>query len=165
MRDSVRANITFGAEYDEAHYRRALRMAALETDVEQMSHRDHTDVGESGCLLSGGQRARVAFARAVYAAADTMYLEDIFAAVDQPTSAALWASLVELHESGSTIVLVTNQAALFGRPEVGKLTPYSVAASTPTPRVLLAPFPPAPTQPPTDPLFLSPSLTPPIPHR
>ena len=61
-------------------------------------------------MLSGGQRARVALARALYAQPDSLYLEDIFAAVDQPTAAILWGTLCELHTLGVTIVLATNQA-------------------------------------------------------
>jgi putative ABC transport system ATP-binding protein len=61
-------------------------------------------------MLSGGQRARVALARALYAEPDSLYLEDIFAAVDQPTAATLWGTLCELHAFGVTIVLATNQA-------------------------------------------------------
>ena len=64
----------------------------------------------SGVMLSGGQRARVALARALYAEPDSLYLEDIFAAVDQPTAATLWGTLCELHAFGVTIVLATNQA-------------------------------------------------------
>ena len=64
----------------------------------------------SGVMLSGGQRARVALARALYAQPDSLYLEDIFAAVDQPTAAILWGTLCELHTLGVTIVLATNQA-------------------------------------------------------
>ena len=64
----------------------------------------------SGVMLSGGQRARVALARALYAEPDSLYLEDIFAAVDQPTAANLWGTLCELHAFGVTIVLATNQA-------------------------------------------------------
>ena len=88
MRDTVRRNITFGLIYDAQRYNTAVARAALQSDLTALSDGDDTNVGESGVMLSGGQRARVAFARALYAVAEcerecTLYLEDIFAAVDQ----------------------------------------------------------------------------------
>ena len=82
MRESVRRNVLFGQPFEAARYERSLAMAALEPDLRAMPRGDETDVGEGGHALSGGQRARVAFARAVYAEAEALFLDDIFAAVD-----------------------------------------------------------------------------------
>ena len=45
-------------------------------------HSDLTLVGERGVTLSGGQKARVALARAVYSEADVYFLDDPLSAVD-----------------------------------------------------------------------------------
>ena len=121
LRDTVAENVTFGLPYEEGRYREALRGAALEADVSRMPLGDQTDAGEGGAMLSGGQRARVALARALYARADAMYLEDVFASVDAPTCAALWQTLCTLHAAGVTIVLATNHSSLFACSEVGRL--------------------------------------------
>ena len=63
----------------------------------------------------------VAAAAVLYSGAEIALLEDIFAAVDGNTSRLLWATLCQMHAAGTTIVLVTNQARLFGLPEVGKI--------------------------------------------
>jgi ABC-type multidrug transport system fused ATPase/permease subunit len=91
MRESVRRNVLFGQPFEAARYERALAMAALEPDLRAMPRGDETDVGECGHALSGGQRARVAFARAVYAEAEALFLDDIFAAVDAQVGRRLWA--------------------------------------------------------------------------
>ena len=121
MRDTIRSNVTFGAPYDVGRYDHAIKRAALGSDLAILPEGDETDVGEGGSNLSGGQRARVAFARALYAQADCAMLEDIFAAVDAATSALLWRTLCDLHEAGVTIVLSTNQAHLFSQPEVSRV--------------------------------------------
>ena len=64
---SVRSNILLGAPAaDEEEYRRVLSACALDHDLEQWPAGDATLVGERGVALSGGQRARIALARAAY---------------------------------------------------------------------------------------------------
>lgn len=82
MGATVRDNITFGLEYDEKFYRQVLYACALEPDLKILPMGDMTEIGERGVSLSGGQRARVALARACYARADIYLLDDPLAAVD-----------------------------------------------------------------------------------
>jgi ATPase subunit of ABC transporter with duplicated ATPase domains len=58
---------------------------ALEQDMKLLPAGDHTEVGEQGIALSGGQRARVTLARAVYSQAQTVLLDDVLAALDVHT--------------------------------------------------------------------------------
>ncbi|CAE8584151.1 unnamed protein product, partial [Polarella glacialis] len=66
---SLRDNILFGLSMDSHRYQQALEAAALELDLETLQAGDLTDIGERGINLSGGQKARVALARCLYAAA------------------------------------------------------------------------------------------------
>ncbi|KAG1776029.1 P-loop containing nucleoside triphosphate hydrolase protein [Suillus placidus] len=95
---TVRDNILFSHEYDEVFYNLVIEgmymincvrfgltfstACALKPDLELLSQGDLTEVGEKGITLSGGQRARVALARAIYARADLVLLDDVLAAVD-----------------------------------------------------------------------------------
>lgn len=72
---SVRDNITFGAEFDRERYTRVVRSCALKPDFEQFADGDATLIGERGTNLSGGQRARIGLARAVYVDAEVYLLE------------------------------------------------------------------------------------------
>lgn len=63
---SVRQNILFGQSFQKARYMEVCRVCALERDISLFPHGDKTVVGERGVSLSGGQRARINLARAVY---------------------------------------------------------------------------------------------------
>ncbi|KAK1994100.1 hypothetical protein LX36DRAFT_660894 [Colletotrichum falcatum] len=79
---TVKENIIFGYRYDPDFYEKTVRACALVTDFAQLPDGDETVVGERGISLSGGQKARVALARAVYARADIYLLDDVLSAVD-----------------------------------------------------------------------------------
>ncbi|KAF2672384.1 ABC transporter family protein [Microthyrium microscopicum] len=80
---SVRDNVLFGHHYDAAFYQATIKACALVEDLAVLPDGDRTEVGEKGISLSGGQKARLQLARAVYARADVYLLDDILSAVDQ----------------------------------------------------------------------------------
>ena len=63
-------------------YRHVLEVCCLGPDLAMMDAGDATEIGEKGINLSGGQKARVGLARAVYSDADVLLLDDVLAAVD-----------------------------------------------------------------------------------
>lgn len=82
MNATIRENIVFGYKYDSNFYEKTVKACALLDDFAQLPDGDETVVGERGISLSGGQKARVALARAVYARADIYLLDDVLSAVD-----------------------------------------------------------------------------------
>ncbi|KAI0128475.1 P-loop containing nucleoside triphosphate hydrolase protein [Xylariales sp. AK1849] len=82
MNATVKENIIFGHRYDSNFYEKTVQACALLDDFNQIPDGDETVVGERGISLSGGQKARVALARAVYARADIYLLDDCLSAVD-----------------------------------------------------------------------------------
>lgn len=78
---TVRQNIIFGQAYDRQRYHRVTKACALLSDFEQLPQGDLTIVGDRGSSLSGGQRARINLARAVYRQADIYLLDDPLSAV------------------------------------------------------------------------------------
>ncbi|KAJ8922563.1 hypothetical protein NQ315_007593 [Exocentrus adspersus] len=79
---TIRDNILFGRPFDDSKYRSVLFACGLIDDVQQLPAGDMTTVGEGGSTLSGGQKARVALARAVYQDKSVYFLDDILSAVD-----------------------------------------------------------------------------------
>ncbi|KAJ9591425.1 hypothetical protein L9F63_002031, partial [Diploptera punctata] len=106
---SVRQNILFGEAMNRERYRKVVRVCALERDFELLPHGDKTIVGERGITLSGGQRARVNLARAVYKEADIYLLDDPLSAVDTHVGRHLFEDCINDFLQDKTRILVTHQ--------------------------------------------------------
>eukprot|EP00935_MAST-01C_sp_MAST-1C-sp1_P001881 g1881.t1 len=107
---TVRDNILFGAAYDAKWYETVIKACSLEADMEQLPAGDSTEIGERGINLSGGQKARVAFARACYADAQVYVLDDVLSAVDAHVGRHLMLQCIRglLQQRGKTVVMVTH---------------------------------------------------------
>ncbi|KEP50340.1 multidrug resistance-associated ABC transporter [Rhizoctonia solani 123E] len=83
---SIKDNILFGSPYDKERYEATLNCCALLPDLAIFEDGDETEIGEKGVSLSGGQKARVALARAVYARTQVVLMDDVLSAVDSHTA-------------------------------------------------------------------------------
>lgn len=110
---SVRNNILFGLDADEERYNAVLDACALRPDLDVLPSGDSTEIGERGVNLSGGQKARVSLARAIYSSCSLVLLDDPLSAVDAHVAKHLVDNVLKgkLLE-GRSIVLVTHQVAL-----------------------------------------------------
>ncbi|XP_027169805.1 ABC transporter C family member 13 isoform X1 [Coffea eugenioides] len=79
---TIRDNILFGRNYNSTRYSDVLHACTLDVDISLMIGGDMACIGEKGINLSGGQRARLALARALYCASDIYMLDDVLSAVD-----------------------------------------------------------------------------------
>jgi ATP-binding cassette, subfamily C (CFTR/MRP), member 4 len=79
---SIKNNIIFTNNFDDKRYKAVVHACALERDFELFPHGDETIVGDRGMNLSGGQKARINLARAIYKTADIYLLDDPLSAVD-----------------------------------------------------------------------------------
>ncbi|KAJ5621427.1 hypothetical protein N7528_006210 [Penicillium herquei] len=110
---SIRDNILFSAPYEETRYKQTLEACALLPDLSNFKHGDLTFVGENGIGLSGGQKARVALARAVYSSSRVLMLDDPLSALDHNTAEYVVRKCLTGHlMANRTIILVTHRTAL-----------------------------------------------------
>ncbi|KAL4947511.1 P-loop containing nucleoside triphosphate hydrolase protein [Aspergillus filifer] len=110
---SIKENILFGLPYDRKRYRKALFASGLEKDMTVLPDGDLTDIGANGINLSGGQRWRISFARALYSRAGILVMDDIFSALDAETGRHVYEHALtgELGQ-GRTRILVTHHVGL-----------------------------------------------------
>ncbi|XP_045761292.1 uncharacterized protein LOC123864713 [Maniola jurtina] len=106
---TVRENILFGLPYEVERYKEVCRACSLAPDFKQFPYGDLSLVGERGVSLSGGQRARINLARAVYREADIYLLDDPLSAVDANVGRQLFERCIQKYLSGRTRILVTHQ--------------------------------------------------------
>ena len=79
---TVRENVVFGMPFVEEKFNKIIEVCDLGKDLSRFPKRDLTEIGQRGVILSGGQRARVSLARAIYSDADIYLLDDPLSAVD-----------------------------------------------------------------------------------
>ena len=90
MSGTVRENIIFGALFDQKWYQKVVSSCGLLPDFKEFDMGDETSVGQEGIALSGGQRARIGLARAIYQKPQVILLDDPLSAVDRHVSKKIW---------------------------------------------------------------------------
>ncbi|XP_028248988.1 multidrug resistance-associated protein 4-like [Parambassis ranga] len=106
---TIRSNILFGKELNPKKYDRVLRACALKRDMDLLPGGDLSMVGDRGANLSGGQKARVSLARAVYQDADIYLLDDPLSAVDAEVGRHLFEECICGLLKKKPRILVTHQ--------------------------------------------------------
>ena len=109
LRDNILASSSNKADLDTARYEEVLDVCALRADLDILPGGDLAEIGEKGINISGGQKHRIALARAVYAGADVYLLDDPLSAVDAHVSRHIFDECIKGTLSGKTRILVTHQ--------------------------------------------------------
>ena len=111
-RSSLRQNIVFGLPFDQSRYDAALAACGLLADVRSLPLGDAAELGERGVTISGGQQARVALARAVYAKPQLALLDEPLAALDPALREYVWHHALRGALSDAAVVLSTSDPQL-----------------------------------------------------
>lgn len=111
LNESIRENITFGSEFDQKRYEKAIRVCNLEHDIANFDEGDQSLVAEGGENLSGGQKQRVSTARAVYNNSDIVLLDDPLSALDQEVGRSVFEECFNgwLRTDKRALIVVTHQ--------------------------------------------------------
>ncbi|KAL4781147.1 P-loop containing nucleoside triphosphate hydrolase protein [Aspergillus varians] len=109
---TIRQNILGSASYDAKWYDQVVYACGLEHDIGELPNGDATRAGSAGFSMSGGQKQRLALARAVYSREKTVLLDDVFAGQDAATEEHVFQHLLAgaglFRQMGITVVCVTN---------------------------------------------------------
>jgi len=116
--ESFLENILMGMPQDDEKLRRVIDACALRQDLIELGSGLSQQIGEKGVGLSGGQKARVALARAMYADTDIVLLDDVFAALDVTVGRHVFQKGVVELMRGKTIIMVTHNKDILGHGRV-----------------------------------------------
>ena len=106
---TLRDNITFHRPFDATKFQTTVEACALRKDIEQFPDGDLTTIGERGVVLSGGQRARVSMARALYSDADIYLLDDPLSSVDAQVGSHIFEKYIRNALQDRLCMFVTHQ--------------------------------------------------------
>ncbi|CAJ0933836.1 unnamed protein product, partial [Mesorhabditis belari] len=133
---TIRKNIILEKQFNRQRYEMVISATELKDDFEKMKFGDLTELGENGVTLSGGQKARVGLARALYQDGDIFLFDDIFSAVDVQVGKKIFDKCLSSTGilEGKTRVLVTHgikyakecdQIILMNNGQIRKIGIYS----------------------------------------
>ena len=110
--ETVRRNISFFEdEIDDERVIESLKCAQIWEDVEQMPDGINTLIGENGTIISGGQRQRMALARALYRDFEILIMDEATAALNMEMEKAVIDSIRQV-KGNKTLLIVTHHMSL-----------------------------------------------------
>lgn len=109
LSESFRSNILFGRPFNGDRYKAVIEACSLEEDLKRFPQGDETCIGPRGVSLSGGQKARLNLARAVYSEADVYLLDDPLSAVDTRVAQHIVNRCIKQLLGNKLVVLATHQ--------------------------------------------------------
>ncbi|MEZ5339600.1 MAG: ABC transporter ATP-binding protein [bacterium] len=108
--ESVTDNVSFGRETDAEIVLRSLEMARVRSELEALPKGLETVLGQKGLTISGGQKQRLAIARALAGQPDVLLMDDCTASLDAENEKAFWELLRE-HYPQTACLIVTHRLA------------------------------------------------------
>ncbi|XP_074603997.1 ATP-binding cassette subfamily C member 4-like [Brevipalpus obovatus] len=114
---SFKENIVLGKPFIPNKYAEVTRVSHLIQDIDLLPLKDKTMVGEHGLALSGGQKVRLALARALYQDADIYLFDDILAALDARVSNMIFRDCIRFYLRSKIVIMVTHHVNFLNRAE------------------------------------------------
>ena len=115
---SIAENIARFAEVDSMKVIEAAKRTGIHEMIVRFPRGYDTQIGEAGGMLSGGQRQRLGLARAMYGNPAILVLDEPNANLDDAGERSLLDAVVDLRNSGKTVILITHRPNVLGAADV-----------------------------------------------
>ncbi|MCD6161829.1 MAG: ABC transporter ATP-binding protein [candidate division Zixibacteria bacterium] len=116
--DTIRNNIVFGRDgITESSINWAIEVSQFKGDVKSFPDKLDTQIGTRGVSISGGQKQRLALARALVGKPNLLILDDCTSALDSRTETALWEQLDEVMP-GKTVIMITHRPDMLEKADM-----------------------------------------------
>ena len=106
--DTIKNNILFFDKYDEEKYNKVLNLSELEKDIKSFNKSDDTMISEKGTTLSGGQKSRIALARALYSNKEIYLFDDPISSLDNNVANRIIENCIISELKDKTRLLITH---------------------------------------------------------
>lgn len=111
--DTIKNNITFyTTNFDSKKFQTAIKIAKLESFINQLPYKEETIIGEIGKKISGGEKQRIGLARAIYHNPDILILDEVTSAVDSDTENEIFKSLSNFVKQDKILIYVSHKKSL-----------------------------------------------------
>ena len=108
LNTTVEENILFFSPKDEEKYKKIISVCQLEPDFSTLQKGDQTEIGEKGLNLSGGQKARISIARAIYSDSEIYIFDDPLSALDAYVGMNLFKGVFNEYLKDKTFIITTH---------------------------------------------------------
>ena len=108
LNTTVEENILFFSPKDEEKYKKIISICQLEPDLQTLQKGDQTEIGEKGLNLSGGQKARISIARAIYSDSEIYIFDDPLSALDAYVGMNLFKGVFNEYLKDKTFIITTH---------------------------------------------------------
>ena len=120
MDTSIKNNITFNfaqEKIDSEKLEKAINLSNLDKFVDSLPQRANTQVGNDGIKISGGERQRIAIARAIYKNSDTIFMDEFSSALDAETEELIFKNLSKEFKQ-KTLITISHRENIIKNSDV-----------------------------------------------
>lgn len=114
---SIKQNILFGQEWDEAKYKQVLEVCALKFDLDGLAEGDETVLNDCGVNLSKGQQTRVNIARALYKNSDIYLFDDSLSSLDGHVKNYIFENSIQGYLKNKLVILATHDTKFVNKAD------------------------------------------------
>ena len=126
MNTTIKNNILFGNEYDINKYDKIINLCNLNIDIDNFIEGDKKICGINGCLISGGQKARIELARAIYNETNIYLIDDVFSGLDQKVRKNIFNDVIINYLNNKIRVFVLSNINGIGEDTLKKIEKFIV---------------------------------------